>query len=216
MKYRLIVFDWEGTLSDTLGQIVHILLEEARKLNLKIVDVNEARQAIVHGLNIAVEKLFPDINKDMTQKLLQAIQQTYVTRPNEEYLIPGALEFVEMLKDRNIKLAIATNRNKSSLIKALKSTDLEDYFSLTRCHGECPPKPSPVMLNEIMEVCNIQPKEVLMIGDSVSDITMANIAKVDAIGVNFYDEDDIKQDLMQAGAITVVDDYQDLVRYLKL
>lgn len=215
-KYRLFVFDWEGTLGDTLGQIVRILPEEAQKLNLKPPELNDLRKVMTYGLNKAVEKLFPEIDRETSQKLLQAIQQAYIIKPQEDYLIPGAEEFVKMLKSRNLNVAIATNRSKDSLQRALKNTELNNYFSVTRSSDQCPPKPSPVMINEIIDIFQIDKPEVLMIGDSVADIQMAKSASVDAIGINFYNHPYITEDLLNAGALTVVTDYNELAQYLKL
>lgn len=215
-KYRLIVFDWEGTLGDTLGQMLDIVLAKAEEFNLEVPDVNLTRQALIFGLNIAIKKLFPNLDAKQNITLLNAIQQQYVIDPSLEYLIPGAKDFVILIKKNHINVAIATNKSKTSLDRVLKATSMHGFFKVTRCAGEFLPKPASDMLKDIMDSFAIHKNETLMIGDSLSDIQMARSIGVDAIGINFYGQDDLKEELLNAGALGVFDNYNDLTKYLDL
>lgn len=215
-KYRLIVFDWEGTLGDTLGQMLDILKEKAENLQLKVPDTNVIRQSLIFGLNIAIKRLFPVLDTQQSLQLLNAVQQQYVVAPTLEYLLPGAKDFVILLKENNFNIAIATNKSKTSLERVLKATSMHGFFTVTRCAGQSLPKPAPDMLNDIMDSFNISPYETLMIGDSLSDIQMANAAGVDSIGVNFYGQEDLKEELLSCNALAVFDNYNDLAKYLGL
>ena len=65
-----------------------------------------------------------------------------------------------------------------------------------------------------MEVFGVSPSETLMIGDSLTDIEMSELAGVDAIGVDFYHQH--KTELLANGALQVFDDYMKLAQYLEL
>ena len=65
-----------------------------------------------------------------------------------------------------------------------------------------------------MDVCGMTSEETLMIGDSVTDIEMAKQIHVDAIGVDFYHQQEAN--LRAAGALQVFDNYERLANYLKI
>lgn len=213
-RYRLVVFDWEGTLSDTLGQVLNCVAVEARKLNFGELDRELARQSVELGLVNAIKKVFPDLSLNQYEQLLDAVQQSLHTRHSDVYLIPGAMEIVERMQGEQIDLAIATNKGQQSLHRALVHSGLEKYFKVTRSAGQCPPKPSPQMLEEILEEFGISVDDALMIGDSVTDIEMARKINMDAIGVNFYNKQ--PEILLSAGAMEVFSDYKMLADYLGL
>ena len=58
-SYRLVVFDWEGTLGDTLGQVLNAVASVAKQMQFGEFDELKARQYVVFGLVRAVQKLFP-------------------------------------------------------------------------------------------------------------------------------------------------------------
>jgi phosphoglycolate phosphatase len=100
------------------------------------------------------------------------------------------------------------------LQRALQTTGLSHFFTFTRSAGQVPAKPCPQMLEEIIAYWAVEPQATLMIGDSISDIEMAQCVGVDALGVDFYHQQ--ADDLLCAGAIAVFDDYQKIGHYLEL
>lgn len=212
--YQLIVFDWEGTISDTLGLILHTVVIEAHNLGFGDVDPYQARQYVDLGLAQALRKLFPHLYLTQHEQLIQAVQRAMITRPSEVCLIPGAREIIQALHDANVDLAIASNKGQHSLARALQSTGLDKFFKVTRCAGQVTAKPAPQMLEEIMDEFGQQPDTTLMIGDAVTDIEMARNTNVTAIGVDFYHQN--KDMLIAAGALEVFDDYQFVAQFLKL
>lgn len=213
-SYRLVVFDWEGTLGDTLGQILNTVADVAKSLQFGEFDESLARQYVVLGLVVAVKKLFPHLSMSQHEQLLQAVQYSLVTNPKKICLIPGAELIVQQLHKKGFMLAIATNKGQPSLQRALQATGLDAFFTITRSAGQVPAKPCPQMLLEIMETAEVSAEETLMVGDSPTDMEMAQQVFVDAIGVDFYDQQ--ATSLRAAGALDVFDDYQQLASYLRL
>ncbi len=212
--YQLIVFDWEGTISDTLGLILHTVSTEAYNLGFGDVDPYQARQYVDLGLTPALRKLFPHLSLVQQEQLIQAVQYAMMTRPTEVCLLPGAREAIQSIYNAHLDLAIASNKGQHSLARALQATHLDSLFKVTRCAGQVPAKPCPQMLEEIMEELGQTSSATLMIGDSVTDIEMATKINVTAIGVDFYHQN--KEVLMAAGALDVFDNYQSLIQFLKL
>lgn len=212
--YSLVVFDWEGTLGDTLGQLINTVSDEAKKLGFGEVDEQSARDYVSLGLVVAVKKLFPDLSEDNHKTLMLAVQNSLVTHGSEIYLLPGAFEILECLKKSGVDLAVATNKGEQALRRSLKLSKLEQFFTVTRTASQSPCKPCPQMLEEIMQHCGVTPEQTLMVGDSIMDIEMANNAGVDAVGIDFYDNQ--SSNLLAYGAIEVFENYQQLAAYLQL
>jgi phosphoglycolate phosphatase len=208
------VFDWEGTLGDTLGQILNTVATEAKRLQFGELNEQLARQSVELGLVLAVKKTFPHLNEQQQEQLLLAVHHSLASRTAEVYLIPGAREIAQRLNDAGIYLAIASNKGQQSLQRVVHVSDLDKFFRVMRSAGQSPAKPCPQMLEEIMAEFDTSTKETLMIGDSVGDIEMAKSIGVDAIGVDFYHQQEAA--LRAAGALEVFDDYQQLAEYLQL
>ncbi len=213
-SYDLIIFDWEGTLSDTLGEILYCVQQEAARLNFGELDEQLARQSVDLGLVNAVKKVYPHLRTSQHEQLLDAVQYALMSRHNDIYLIPGAKEFVKRIAEQNISLAIATNKGNQGLQRALSLSGLSAFFKVTRCAGQTAPKPNPEMLQQILDSLNVSADKALMIGDSVTDIEMAKSIDMDAIGVDFYQRD--TSGLLAAGAIVVFDNYTALANHFHL
>ena len=211
---RLVVFDWEGTLGDTMGHILKTLAMEARRLQFGEMDEQLARNNVMLGLVKAVKKLFPHLSLHQQEQLIQSVQQSLYVTSSEEHLFPGAREIVQRMHRAGLDLGIATNRGQQSLQRVLQESGLDEFFKVTRAAGQVPPKPCPQMIEEIMDVFGVLPSQTLMIGDSLSDIEMAMEAGVEAIGVDFYHQ--MGDELSLAGAKAVFDDYVKLATYLEL
>ena len=212
--YRLVVFDWEGTLADTLGQILNTVDTEAKRLQFGELDEQLAREYVELGLVMAVRKIYPHLSLHQQEQLLQAVQHSLANNPSDVCLIPGAKAVVQQLRQAGVGLAVATNKGQHSLQRALQASGLDKYIAVTRSAGQVPAKPCPQMLEEIMDECGVSSTETLMIGDSVSDIEMARQLGVDAVGVDFYHQQ--TGHLRAAGALDVFDDYQQLAEFLRI
>ncbi|MBA3535102.1 MAG: HAD-IA family hydrolase [Tatlockia sp.] len=212
--YRLVVFDWEGTLGDTLGQILNTVATEAKRLQFGELNEQLARQSVELGLVLAVKKTFPHLNELQQEQLLLAVHHSLASRTAEVYLIPGAIDIAHRLTDAGINLAIASNKGQQSLQRVVHVSELDKFFKVTRSAGQSPAKPCPQMLEEIMAEFDASANETLMVGDSVNDIEMAKSIGVNAIGVDFYHQQEAA--LRAAGALEVFNDYQQLAEYLQL
>ena len=212
--YDLVVFDWEGTLSDTLGQIVCVFSDEAKRMQLEDFSIELAREYIALGPVVAIKKLFPHLPAHLQSDFLEAVQKALLLNSPAVCVAPGALDALQRIKDAGMKLAIATNRGQQSLLRDLESSGIYDFFTTTRTASQSPAKPSPEMLEEIMAVCGVLPERTLMVGDSTSDIEMANQLHVVAIGIDLYYQNEAI--LRAAGAKEVFNNFQQLVGYLAL
>ena len=146
--------------------------------------------------------------------LLSEVNSSLAKSATGSNLIPGSFDLVERVFNAGYLLAIATNKGQQSLSKALRASGLDRYIAVTRCAGQVPAKPCPQMLQELMDVFSVQPADTLMIGDSVSDIEMAQTLGVDALGIDIHQLN--AKELLAAGAQMVCVDYSQVAAFLQL
>jgi phosphoglycolate phosphatase len=183
-RFDLLIFDWDGTLMDSIGWIVHCLQTAADRLGCPIPTPEAAKDVIGLSIVRAMDTLFSEASPELREQLVRAYSQEYASRslgPGD--LFAGVRDMLEMLNGAGYRLAVATGKTRAGLQKALQSTGTEDLFYITRTADETASKPDPLMLLEIMHCAETVPERTLMIGDSLHDLQMAQNAQIAAIGV---------------------------------
>lgn len=184
-RYELIVFDWDGTLMDSAGLIVHSVQAAARDLGLAPPDEQRARHIIGLGLVDALRHALPDLPEARYEELVERYRHHYLARDHELMLFEGAEALVQSLAENGVWLAVATGKSRRGLDRALEGSGLGAFFHATRCADECHSKPHPQMLEELMAEFVVAPAQTLMIGDTTHDLLMAQNAGVDAVAVSY-------------------------------
>jgi phosphoglycolate phosphatase len=184
-KYKLLVFDWDGTLIDSIEQIVSSLQIASHTVCGETVTEDAARGVIGLGLTEAIEKLHPELDSTTIEQVAAAYKQHYLyENPIQAQLFDGVTNMLDELTANGYQLAISTGKSRIGLDRALQEHSLEDYFASTQCAGENRSKPHPEMLLGILHELNIPRTQALMIGDSEHDLMMANNALVDSVAVS--------------------------------
>jgi phosphoglycolate phosphatase len=184
MKYSLIVFDWDGTLIDSAGTIVHCIQEAARELGLEVPDRERASHVIGLGLHDSLRFAVPGLPAERYQEFALCYRKHFGARRDSMMLFPGIVELLAQLSKQR-RLAIATGKGRQGLDRALEAENLGRFFSGSRCADETNPKPHPAMLLELMEQFSADKAKTLMIGDTSHDLEMARAAGVDALAVTY-------------------------------
>ncbi|HWP01658.1 MAG TPA: HAD-IA family hydrolase [Methylococcus sp.] len=183
-RFDLVIFDWDGTLYDSIGWIVECLQRAAVDCGLAVPSRRSAHAVIGLGLREAFAALFPGVPGTRLEFLVNAYRSHYFARPGgPSDLFPGVHDLLETLCDAGFQLAIATGKSRNGLDHALAATGLSHLFAATRCADESASKPDPRMLWELLAELRIAPERALMVGDSIHDLEMARNAGVDAIAV---------------------------------
>mgnify|MGYP001829119876 FL=1 len=182
----IVIFDWDGTLCDSVNHIVRAMQAAALELALDVPEVEAVRNIVGLGLHDAVDMLFPDLPEGGWRDLSAAYSRHYITAEEEPpALFPGALDTLLALRDRGFELGVATGKSRRGLQRILGTLALEEFFDTTRCADETRGKPHPQMLQEILLERGKRPRDALMVGDTEYDLDMAGQAGMDAIGVSF-------------------------------
>ncbi|PCI21583.1 MAG: hydrolase [Piscirickettsiaceae bacterium] len=182
--YELIIFDWDGTLVNSIDWIVECIQSGAIEQNFHQPDTQACKDVIGLSLSEAMFQLFPTITTSQKADMVSGYRKRYLSKPSTANdLFLDSLDVLDELKRLNKTMAIATGKGQSGLDRALDGTGTRHFFSECRCGDTMKSKPSPHMLFDIMQATNTNPEQTIMIGDSTLDLEMANNAGVASIGV---------------------------------
>jgi phosphoglycolate phosphatase len=184
-RFRLLVFDWDGTLADSTGIIAGAIQQACVDLGLPAPDDAAARFVIGLGLADALRRVAPTLPAADYPRLSERYREHYLARDPEIPLFGGAREMLEELDARGFLLAIATGKSRVGLTRALTQQRLAHRFVASRCADEGFPKPHPDMLLALMDRCGVEPVETLMIGDTTHDLALARNAGASALAVAY-------------------------------
>lgn len=183
-QFDLLVFDWDGTLYDSIGWIVACLRQAARECDFEVPGEQAARSVIGLSLHHAMNSLYPGLAPDETSRLTESYRAHYHRHDGQSLgLFPGVEDLLSRLRGEGYQLAVATGKARAGLDHALRETGLADTFHATRCADEAASKPDPLMLHQIIGELGAQRERTVLIGDSVHDMRMACHAGVAAIAV---------------------------------
>jgi len=182
-RFDLVVFDWDGTLSDSTAAIVRALQDAAADLDLPVPDDATASHVIGLGLHDALARAVPSLPRERIGEYSARYRVHYLAREAELVLFPGARELLAALGAAGVPLAIATGKSHLGLRRALQSAALSVLFAGTRCADQTHPKPHPAMLLELAEELGVEPARTLMVGDTTHDLQMAAAANAAAVGM---------------------------------
>lgn len=211
-RFDLVVFDWDGTIMDSAGEIVGAMQQAIAELGLPERPPEAMRELIGLGIDDVLERLFPELETARVKALLTAYRSRYTQVGNASNVFPGVRETLTSLHAAGCTLAVATGKSRRGLERGFAETGLGRFFRVSRCADESTPKPAPDMLEEILLRIATEPGRALMVGDTEFDMAMAAAAGVPAVGVACGVHEPGR--LYSAGAITVLDDVAALPRWL--
>ncbi len=183
---KLVVFDLDGTLIDSRGDIAaacNFALEQSGRAPLPIEKISAmvgdgAKLLLARALDlpidsIEVENALPHFNAYYTQN--PAKFSSY---------LPGAVPTMTALRERNIKMALATNKPRPVTLAVMAALDMAKYFSAVTAGGDGPLKPAPDPLLRIFGELHVDAADAWMVGDGAQDIGAARAAGCTAIAVH--------------------------------
>ena len=179
----LIIFDWDGTLMDSVGLIVDAMRYAAENHGLTVTD--DATKSIIGiALVDAFPMLFPN-DSDKYDELLATYSEYYVKHCDNDKLFEGIKELIQDLHAQGKTLAIATGKKRKGLQRVLPNSGIQAFFTVTKTADETAGKPNPLMLEQILVETGTRIEDAVFIGDSIHDIRMANAIQMDSIAVSY-------------------------------
>lgn len=210
---RLLIFDWDGTLSDSLDRIAHCLRLASQEIGLPVPSVAAARNIVGLGLYDATERLFPGIDREQVHALRDCYARHFVREdeiPCPFY--PGVLDTLEKLRDNGHLLAVATGKTRKGMDRVLQATALGGFFHSTRTADETASKPNPKMLHALLDEFSLPVDDALMIGDTEYDMQMAHSIEMPRLAVSYGAHEAHK--LLPFQPVACVDDFKKIIEII--
>ncbi|HKI87261.1 MAG TPA: HAD-IA family hydrolase [Thermoanaerobaculia bacterium] len=184
-RFRLLVFDWDGTLFDSIASIVACTRQTLAELGLPSIAPERVRATVGLGLKETILELSsgstdPELHRRVIETYRMHWRQEFSRRP---ILFPDVRPTLAHLHEEGYLLAVATGKSRRGLDNDLAAAGIGDYFDGTRTVDEAPSKPSPQMLLDLMDELGARGSETLMIGDTSYDLLMAKHAGCASVGV---------------------------------
>lgn len=171
MNYKGVIFDLDGTLLDTLGDISGAVSYALSRFSFPPIDREGVRARIGDGAYKLMERCFPQGTEGaVINEALLYFRDYYRAHPvvtTKPY--DGIRELVEGLKADGVPMAVASNKD-DFLVKEL----MERYFPgvfLAACgvSETCRRKPSPDIPNAALSALGLRAEQVILVGDSLTD-----------------------------------------------
>jgi len=191
-KNYTIIFDLDGTLVDTAPDLMNAHNYVMKKYGYPTKSTNDIRNLVGQGAGAMIGRSIwgqakKEFGKIDDQKIKAEMVKEFVSFYgnniiNESTLIDGVQEFLKWCKEKNISMAVCTNKQEHLAIDLLKKIGIYDYFEYVAGHDTfdfC--KPDPRHLTNIIEILDGDIKKSLMFGDSEADADAAKAALIPVI-----------------------------------
>jgi len=182
--FSLLIFDWDGTLLDSISSIVACTQEALRDLDQPPVPDEQIRGAIGLGLRETVERFAPGCDEAMFHAIVETYGRHWLeTYSHQPRLFPGVPALLEDLREEGYLLGLATAKGRKGLSRDLEATGMGELFLATRTVDEARSKPDPQMILDISDELGVKTDRTLMIGDTIHDLQMAHNASMGVVAV---------------------------------
>lgn len=179
---RAVVFDLDGTLTDTLDLVV-------KGLNAALVpywgapkDLSEMRALFGPSEDRLIEREAP--GDQAARERFYAVYEAEHARM--AHVFPGAREALEDLLARGARLGVVTNKGRRSTMITLRAFSMLHLFDAIVTGDDLPrPKPDPEGILRVLSALGALPEETLYVGDSPGDMRAARAAGVHAVGAGW-------------------------------
>lgn len=189
---RLVIFDVDGTLVDSQGDILAAMRLAFDAVEHPLPDRQTVLSIVGLSLDVAFPVLAPDLPASAHHRMSEAYKAAYMALRAEaggqqsSPLYPGALETLQVLASvPDTLLGIATGKSKRGLDKLIEGHGLSGIFVTRQVADFHPSKPHPSMILQAMADTGADARDTVMIGDTSFDMDMAQAAGVRGVGVSW-------------------------------
>jgi len=184
-QYQCVIFDWDGTLMNSEARIVASIQVAAQQAQLPILSYDESKQIIGLSLDKAILSLYPEVSDEAIALMAKSYTACFLNQSSVPMMpFEGAEVLLQGLQSSGVKLAIATGKSRRGLDHVLTELAYTDYFDITRTPVEAESKPSPLMLQQILEALGLSVEQAVMVGDTKYDMKMAQVIGMDRVALS--------------------------------
>lgn len=216
---KLVVFDVDGTLVDSQGDILASMVAAFEGAKLPVPTDKDILSVVGLSLPVAIDRLHAGLSDRDLQRAVEGYKTAYVARraqhgAESSPFYDGVREVLSDLAGYDdVLLGVATGKSRRGLDLLLNAHDLTGLFVTTQVADDHPSKPHPSMLHKALSDTGCDAKDAVMIGDTEFDMAMANAADFSGIGVTWGYHP--AERLAQSNPVALVDRTSDLTATIK-
>ena len=213
MKHKGVIFDLDGTLIDTLGDIAASMNKALELHGFPVVEIEAYRERVGWGIRRLASLCLSENNQEAADKVAETAVKFYSEAPlvfTKAY--PGIPELVSELRQRKIKTAVLTN--KPDPTAQLVVAGIFPQGSFYSVKGEIfgrPRKPDPACVWDLVVEMNLSPGDIIFAGDSEIDIETAVSSGCFPLGVSWGYRS--RETIIKAGARHIIDKPEELLKF---
>lgn len=189
---QAVAFDLDGTLCDSVPDLAASANAMREAMGLEPLPQETVQSYVGDGIGVLVHRsLTADYHGKAEEKLWEQgfnefVRHYHLNIANATRPYPETETGLALLQTLGLPLAVVTNKSERLAVKLLQDLELEQYFSIVIGGDTLPErKPSGAPLVHVADVLGIEPKNMLMVGDSHNDILAAKQAGCPSVGVRF-------------------------------
>lgn len=189
---ELVLLDLDGTLVDSIPDLAYSVNKTLLDFSIAARDINSIRNWVGNGVGKLLHRaLTNDIDGEAEPDLFDEAYTKFMDNYSKNICTlstcyPGVREGIDFLKEKEIKLGCVTNKSGQFVGPILEKLGLMDDMSIIVAGDTLPKKkPDPLPLLHAASIFEIDPKQSLMIGDSVSDVKAARAADFQIVCVSY-------------------------------
>ena len=212
-EYSLIIFDWDGTLVDSVPNIVSALKLAAGDLELPLLDDGSYRNIIGLSLGPALLQLYPYLDKSGLGDLRESYKNHHL-RLEQQASKPfsGVVDGLDAINNAGMLMAVATGKRRAGLQRSMVANGYQNFFHASRTADDAQSKPHPEMLEQLLKELEVPAEQALMVGDSSFDMGMAKSAGIDRVAVTYGAQS--RKELAAWQPVMVADQFDEFVHWL--
>ena len=169
---KIIVFDLDGTLINSLEDLAdsanHVLIQHGFPIH----PVDAYRYFVGDGVRKLIERILPEKERNdarIEQCKAEFVAYYKIHMEDKTTVYPGMIELLKALKDRGLKIAVATNKVHVAVAPLMAKYFPGIHFdSLIGQREGIPVKPAPQIMFDILKETGCQPSEALHVGDTAT------------------------------------------------
>lgn len=216
MKKKLVIFDLDGTLLDTIADLAQATNQALRQLGFPVHEEKSYYRFVGSGIHKLFERALPPQARTAENVAkVRALFVPYYDAHNADLTRPydGIVPLLEHLQNSGFLLAIASNKYQSATEKLVSHYFPQIHFSAVLGQREgLPVKPDPLFVKEILTLTQTSAQETLYVGDSDVDMMTARNAEVEACAVTWGFRS--REELLSFRPAFVAEQAQDIAQIL--
>lgn len=212
--YKAVIFDLDGTLLDSLPDILSVLNYTLGKFGLPSVTYERAKTYIGNGARELVRLALGSQKEFMLDEVLSFYKTEYAQSDNAlSRLYEGEEHTLIKLKEYGIKIAVLTNKPHDAALKAEEVFFKKFGFDCVQGQVDGQPlKPSPRSVNCVLDKLGVSAADCVFVGDGEADIAAARSVGMDCVSVLWGYR--TKAQLIAAGATRTVENFDELEKII--